>query len=295
MRNIISLLIVALFQLAFLGGCQQKEGREAGKSVKPPAAGLFKKDFEGEMRMRMSSPEGSQEARLFLSKKGTRFEMDLADPASETVVMSIVTITRPEEPNLIYTLNKKARTYTVIDLDELQEDLADLADEKSIDDITVTKLGTETLLGYTCTRVLITDNGNETEMWLTRELLSAADFARLQYQGSKNRASATFNERLKKAGLEGFPLKIVDKKTGMTTEFTEIEKKTLDAALFEVPEGYEKKESALQMMAPQISDEDMKQLENLQEMMKDKDMQKEMQDVMKNMREQFEGMQMPGR
>lgn len=294
MRKIIPLLILALFQLSLLSACQQKTGDDATESAengKSTADGLFRKGFEGILHMQMSAPEGSQKAKLYLSKKGTRFEMDLADPKSGQVVMSIVTFTPSEEPNLVYTLNEKARTYTVLDMDELPEDLAGTAEEK-LDDIRVEKLGTETLHGYKCTHVLVSDENSETEMWLTKDLLSAADFARLQRQGGKNQASSTsFGNRLKKAGLEGFPLKIVDRQTGMTTEFTEIEKKTLDDSLFRVPGGYEKKESALQMMAPQISDKDMKQLEDLQEMMKDKDMQKDMQEMMK----QFEGMQAPGK
>ncbi|ASQ91216.1 hypothetical protein CHL67_10105 [Prosthecochloris sp. GSB1] len=294
MRKIIPLLIIALFQLSLLSSCQRKTGDETGGSAGNATSvndGLFRKSFEGILHMRMSAPEGFQKAKLYLSKKGTRFEMDLADPKSGQTVMSIVTFTPSEEPNLVYTLNEKDRTYAVLDMDELPQDLAGTAEEK-LDDFKVEKLGTETLHGYKCTHVLVTDANSETEMWLTKDLLSAADFARLQRQGGKDRASsASFDKRLKKAGLEGFPLKIVDRNTGMTTEFTEIEKKTLDDSLFRVPQGYEKKESALQMMAPQISNEDMKQLENLQEMMKDKDMQKDMQEMMK----QFEGMRTPGK
>ncbi|MCW8816031.1 MAG: DUF4412 domain-containing protein, partial [Chlorobium sp.] len=160
------------------------------------------------------------------------------------------------------------------------------------DDFTVKKLGTETLHGYKCSHVLITDGQGETEMWLTKDLLSAADFARLQT--GKNKSAAAFDRRLKKAGLDGFPLKTLDRKSNTSMEFVKIERKSLDKSLFEVPAGYTKKESALQMMVPEMSDKEMQQLENMQEMLKDEKSVKEMEEMMKNMQKKFEGMQMPG-
>ena len=301
MRKTVSLLLIALFQLTLLlsiSACQQKaekkaqEGVSSEKPAKPLTEGLFRKKFEGILHMRISAPEGSQNGKLYISKNGTRFEMDLADPETGTVVMHIVTFTPSDEPNLLYTLNEKAQTYSVIDMNEFEEELDTMFKEKEKQDYKVEKLGTEVLHGYNCNHVRITDDhGGETEMWLTKDLLSAADFARLQPRRKKG--SAAFDMRMKKAGLEGFPLKTWDKESNTTMEFVKIERKKLDKSLFQVPAGYTKKESSLQMMVPQISNEDMKQLEKMQEMMNEKDI-KEMEEMMKNMQNKFEGMQMPG-
>ncbi len=298
MRKSIPLLLIALFQLSLLSSCQQKpdekarEGVSSDKPAAPLTEGLFRKTFEGILHMQISAPEGSQNGKLYISKKGTRFEMDLADPETGTVVMQIVTFTPSDEPNLLYTLNEKAKTYSVIDMNEL-EDTFDAVPEKEQEkqDYKVEKLGTETLHGYKCTHVRITDDHGETEMWLTKDLISAADFSRMQ--PGRQKGPATFDIRLKKAGLEGFPLKTWDKESNTTMEFVKIERKNLDNSFFQVPAGYTKKESALQMMVPQISDKDMRQLENMKEMMNEENM-KEMEDMMNNMQKKFEGMQIPG-
>jgi len=285
-------------QLTVLNACQPKSGErdaeniQKEKSGKPFAGGLFEKRFEGILHMKMSAPEGSQGGKLYISKNGTRFEMNLADPETGKVMMNIITFTPSAEPNLLYTLNDNAKTYNVMDMEKLQEELGDVSEDLEQDDFTVKKLGTETLHGYKCSHVLITDGQGETEMWLTKDLLSAADFARLQT--GKNKSAAAFDLRLKKAGLDGFPLKTLDRKSNTSMEFVKIERKSLDKSLFEVPAGYTKKESALQMMVPEISDKDMQQLENMQEMLKDEKSVREMEEMMKNMQKKFEGMEMPG-
>ena len=297
MRKLIPLFLIALFQLTLLTACQQKADENAQERVtsekaeKPLTEGLFRKKFEGILHMQISAPEGSQNGKFYISKKGTRFEMELADPETGTVVMNIVTFTPSAEPNLLYTLNEKAKTYSVIDMSKFEDQFDAMPEEKEKQDYKVEKLGTETLHGYKCTHVRITDEHGETEMWLTKDLISAADFARMQ--PGREKSTATFDIRLKKAGLEGFPLKVLEKESNTTMEFTRIERKKLDKSFFEVPDGYTKKESALQMMAPQISDKEMQKLEEMQEMMNEENM-KEMEEMMKNMQKKFEGMQMPG-
>ena len=297
MRKLIPFLVIALFQLSFLSACQQKaqetaqEGVSSEKTARPLTDGLFRKKFEGILHMQISAPEGSQKGKLYISKNGTRFEIDLADPETGTALMRLVTFTPSDEPNLLYTLNEQAKTYSVIDMNQLIEDLETMETEEKEREYKVEKLGTETLLGYKCTHVRITDDHGETEMWLTKDLISAADFARLQ--PGRKKGSASFDIRMKKAGLEGFPLKTWDRESDTTFEFVEIERKKLGKSYFSVPAGYTKKESALQMMVPQISDEDMQQLENLKEMMNSENM-KDMEEMMKNMQNRYEGMQAPG-
>ena len=154
MRKSIPFLLIALFQLTLLTACQQKAGEKVQEGVtseKPLTEGLFKKKFEGILHMQISAPEGSQNGKLYISKKGTRFEMELADPETGTVVMHIVTFTPSAEPNLLYTLNEKAKTYSVIDMSEFEDQFDAMPEEKEKQDYKVEKLGTETLHGYKCT------------------------------------------------------------------------------------------------------------------------------------------------
>ncbi|RDD29554.1 hypothetical protein CR161_01870 [Prosthecochloris sp. ZM] len=292
MRKLIPILMLALFQISIFAGCQQNgekqaEKRAAESSSGSMSGGLFNKGFEGILHMQISTPDQQpQNAQLFIAQEGTRFEMNIMNPGTDQIMMRIVTFTPSAEPNLLYTLNEKNKTYSVIDMEKLQDDMEELVEEESDDEFTVEKLGTETLHGYKCTHVRMTDQHGETELWLTKDLLSAADFARLQR--STNKESNTMEAAMKKAGLEGFPLKTLDKTTGTTMEFVEIERTSLDASLFNVPKGYTKKESAVQMMIPEISDEQMKQMENMQEMMNEEDMQ-EFQNMMKDMQQHMGG------
>ncbi len=287
MRKLIPVLMLALLQISLLAGCQQNGEKQAEK-----ASGIFSKPFEGILHMQISSPgQNTQSGKLFIASEGTRFEMNIMNPGTDQVMMRIVTFTPAAEPNMLYTLNEQNKSYSVIDMEKLREDIGELGNETPDEDFSVEKLGTETLHGYACTHVRLTDKHGETELWLTRDLLSTADYARLQGGGDKE--NYAFEAKMKKAGLEGFPLKTFDKESGTTMEFSEIERTSLDASLFSVPAGYTKKESAVQMMMPEISDEQLQQMENMQEMMNEDNMQ-ELEEMMKNMQQKMEGMQIPG-
>ncbi|MCG8344313.1 MAG: DUF4412 domain-containing protein, partial [Chlorobiales bacterium] len=136
MRKIIPFLVITLFQLSLLSACQQKpqettrEGVSSEKPGKSLTDGLFRKKFEGILHMQISAPEGSQKGKLFISKNGTRFEIDLADPETGTALMHLATFTPSDEPNLLYTLNEQAKTYSVIDMSRLIEDLEAIETEE---------------------------------------------------------------------------------------------------------------------------------------------------------------------
>ncbi|MBF0585720.1 DUF4412 domain-containing protein [Prosthecochloris sp. N3] len=279
----IAVVLIALFQLSILPGCQQND---TGTPT-PSSGGLFDTTFEGILDMQITSPEGSQSGRMLLSDRGTRFEMTIMDPESGNTVMNIVTIAPADEPDLIYTVNDEQKTYSVIDLGKLEEELDPLVGEEADPDVTVEKLGTETILGYKCSHVSITDSNGTTELWLTKDLLSASDISRLQVGSSRQKDM--FASRMKEAGLEGFPLKSLDRQSGTTMEITNIEKTSLDSALFEVPEGYTKQEFAVM---PELTEEQKQQMEQLEEMMSEENMQ-QMQEMMNNMQEQFKDMQLP--
>lgn len=94
------------------------------------------------------------------------------------------------------------------------------------------------ILGYECTRYLLTDGGREVEVWATRELgpyISASD--PMQKKGSKN----AWEQMLAGAGL--FPLRVAERDRNGDQIFgldvTEIDRGPLDEALFTIPDGYQ--------------------------------------------------------
>jgi Domain of unknown function (DUF4412) len=102
----------------------------------------------------------------------------------------------------------------------------------------ITKTGkTQEILGYKCEQVIIKYGERQTEVWITKDL---GPFAMFQ-MGPPGKASRE-EEWQKVIGKEGgFPLKAVttlgDKKVNEMTA-TKVEKKSLDNALFQIPEGY---------------------------------------------------------
>ncbi|MBO8092832.1 MAG: DUF4412 domain-containing protein [Prosthecochloris sp.] len=292
MRRITPILMILLVQFSLLAGCGKNGTTPADQVSGSQGKGLSGKGFEGILDMKITSKEGSQEARMMLAQEGTRFEMAVKDPQSGSIIMDLVTIAPSDEPDMIYTLNRQQKTYSVIDLAQLQEDLEPLAEEPGDNKFEVKQLGTETILGYRCNHVSLTDENGTTELWLTKDLLSASDITRLQM--GNDHQKEVFDARMKHAGLEGFPLKTLDRESGTAMEFTNIERTSLDRDLFSVPSDYTRKESVAGAMMPEISEEEMKQIEEMQNMMDEENMQ-DMEEMMKNMQKQLEGMQIQGR
>ena len=109
----------------------------------------------------------------------------------------------------------------------------------------ITKTGkTQKILGYDCEEFLVKEGEQESDVWVTKELGS---FELFRMGGSRQRSNA---ETWQKAigGNGGFPLLASTKSAGKelsTLKVTKVDKKSLDASIFKIPEGYQKFDSSM--------------------------------------------------
>lgn len=109
----------------------------------------------------------------------------------------------------------------------------------------VTKTGkTRKILGYTCQQILVKEGDKSGEVWVTKEL---GKFQMFKMGGPRGQNEDEVWQKL--IGEEGgFPLLAITKESGKELsrmEATNVEKKSLDNALFKIPEGYKPMDTSM--------------------------------------------------
>jgi len=109
----------------------------------------------------------------------------------------------------------------------------------------ITKTGkTQKILGYDCQQFIVKEGDMESEVWVTKDL---GTFQMMRMGGRQGKANAEAWQKM--VGSEGgFPL-LATTKQGDTQiskmEATKIEKKSLDDALFKIPDGYKQFDASM--------------------------------------------------
>jgi hypothetical protein len=225
--------------------------------------------FEGEITMKMTMREGAGTGKNFISKAGVRSELDIQ---GSKMPMKMTTLVRTATPDLVYLINDAQKSYTEIDVKKTREQLEKTRGKK--EPWAVKKLGRETVNGYACEHVLITrgdDAKSEMEWWTSKDIagLSYEAMRGLMRRGADNDEGIL--KALKDAGADGFAVKMITREKGnpnpvMTMELTKIEKKSVPAALFEIPAGYRKAEGMMGAMgaaSPEQQEQMRKAMEKL--------------------------------
>jgi len=226
--------------------------------------------FEGQIDMKIGGQGMTGTGRLFVSKAGSRSEMDMQTP---NMPVHMVTLLKFSNPDVLYLINDKARTYSEMDTKKAREQGAKMVGVKEKEAYSVKVLGSERVLGYGTKHVLLSRPGDKSEMeaWTTKDLLG------LTYESMKGlmrrpaQDEGSMMKALKDAGAEGFFVKMVTREKGKTEplttmELTKAEKKSLPASLFEVPAGYTKQEGAMGAagaVSPEAAEQMKKAMENL--------------------------------
>jgi hypothetical protein len=239
MFRLLTALLLPLVLLTACGGNGAK--KESGKGSPLPGLSLPSlAPFEGIMYMTTTIPEaGTSETKFYIGKKGVRTETTL-NMKNVPSGMQTAMISPSDSPNLVYLINEAERSYMVIDIEKMQEEVAKYNEIDPYKDAVIENLGKETVNGFTCSHIRITRGEDVSEMWVSKDVLDYFTYARMQSAREKNMPKLA--KRLKDAGLDGFPVKSVLKKSGVTTELTRVERTGLDNSLFEVPAGYTKTE-----------------------------------------------------
>lgn len=180
--------------------------------------------FEGSIVMKMGG-DGDKPREVSYFVKAGKIRMEMAGARGETMAM----IMNPSEKELLI-LMPAQKMYMV----QAMGAAADAAAKSKPP--TMTRTGkTETIAGYKCEYVTVT-----TEDGASSDVCVARGIGAFRMPSSGGRGGPPKAEAWQGAlGDGGFPLK-VRKGDQIILEVTKLEKRTLDAALFEPPEGFHK-------------------------------------------------------
>jgi len=193
--------------------------------------------FTGTMEMALTMPNGTAKATYLFGQNAQRMDMvmrmeKIPDKLETTV------ITKASQPDQAYIINHRAKTYMLVNLKTAAEN-AMLLDFDS--NYTLTRLGRESVKGYTCNHIMLTSTTEKLELWVTRDLGNFSTFRLLQSQNPRL-SNTQLSRALSTAGIEGFPVKIVQYSDNgqYIMEVMKISSKEVPSSFFVIPQGYQK-------------------------------------------------------
>lgn len=174
------------------------------------------------------------------SEFGSRSEMNMNMPQMPGGGMSMSTLYKKDNPDVVYMINDKTKTYS----ESKKSNSNGSAEDNGT--YTVKKIGNETINGYKCVHAQVTNGNHVTDVWNTKDISDYNKYSEAMYS-NKKMFSYKREQALKDAGCEGFPVKTVnkgnDREGDMTMELVKIEKKSFSKSDFEVPSTYTKSSS----------------------------------------------------
>ncbi|MEJ1974443.1 MAG: DUF4412 domain-containing protein [Lacunisphaera sp.] len=194
--------------------------------------------FEGKVSQTLTDGKGKSHD-VNYSIKSPKMRMDVSE-GDHAAVMIMDT-----EKFEMLILIEQQHMYMVMPMKKPVEQAIEKSGDANVDVQVSGK--TDTILGYKCNQVLITDktSGTVTEAWLAPELGTFMGFGSgggSPFGGRKPAASAKWEEALK--GKAGFPLRIIAHdakgKESFKLETTKLEAGSLPDAVFTPPADYKK-------------------------------------------------------
>jgi hypothetical protein len=253
------LFAVVLLPGLLLSACGKKESKapeSAGteQAASPAIAG----PFTGVLTMKTTIPKaGTSDMTLYIGSKGMRAETKTnIGGHGGGVSMTILSLT--DKPNKVYMINGETGTCMEMDVSKVKKQ----GEADPYKDAKIENLGKERVNGFNCNHVRISWTGRDTilDLWVSKDILDYFAYARMQ--GSDDQSNTQLAERLRAAGLDGFPVKSQLSPSGVVTELVKAEKATPDDKLFEVPANCTKVEIPSMPSGPQgMSKEKIKEMQ----------------------------------
>lgn len=238
--------------------------------------------FEGvaDFRVTMTGEKGKavpSTGKIYVAKNAYRTEWETkfdagtrapkqGEAAAAPRSLKMTMLGRLAEPDKIYMINDERKSYSVMDLKKIREEARNVSKET----YTVRKLGSDTVAGVSCQKGLVTSSaGNEFEVCVSKDWRISGDWLAGM---NRNRNAGSWLAALRENGLDGFPIRWVMRRNGspdpvVSMELTHAEKKSLPAALFEVPPGYTESRAGAPGLTPEqekmMRDAQAKALENM--------------------------------
>ena len=210
--------------------------------------------WEGSLDMKITGKDVTGSSQALVGKAGARMQMEMRNPQLAEAGQGSVKMTilvRTAEPDVSYMINDAQKTYSRIDLKEMEKSVP--AREKDAK-WTVKRLGPDRVAGYACERALLAQEGTgaENEVCVSKEILGPASIFNT---GRRNASGEALAKALKANGLEGMPIRMIVREKAkaapmMTWELVKAEKRALPASTFQVPAGYKETSLMGSMMSP---------------------------------------------
>ncbi|KZK74980.1 MAG: hypothetical protein A3K90_00440 [Pelodictyon luteolum] len=237
MKQAVRLLVFSLFSIFLFSACKGQNPPDEGGLPYGSA-----QPFEGVMTMKTVIPgTGTTTTRIMVGQEGIRTE-STANLAGLSGRVPVTVLSRTRDMGRIYLLNDVARTYMVFDAGANAATGSSAGESEPLRNAVVENLGEEMVNGYRCTHVRIAEKEGPgvVELWLNHDLLGYVAWTRMQ---ATNRQTASMlAEKLRSAGLDGFPVRTLHRPSGVVTDLVKIERMKPDPALFSVPADYTKAE-----------------------------------------------------
>ncbi|WP_041463957.1 DUF4412 domain-containing protein [Pelodictyon luteolum] len=255
MKQAVRLLVFSLFFILLFSACKGQNSPDETVLYSGSA-----QPFEGVLTMKtVIAGAGTTTTSIMVGHEGIRTE-STASLAGLSGRVPVTVLFRAREAGSIYLLNDAAKTYMVFNA----ESGSPAGDADPLSDAVVANLGEEMVNGYRCTHVRIAekDGSGVVELWLNHDLLDYVAWTRMQ---ATNRNTASLiAEKLRRVGLDGFPVRTLHRPSGVVTDLVKLERMKPDPSLFSVPAGYRKAE--MPSVEPKmLSDESLDKLKGAAE------------------------------
>ncbi|MBA3664263.1 MAG: DUF4412 domain-containing protein [Bacteroidetes bacterium] len=188
------------------------------------------------MEYKITSSNGtSGTVKMNYSEYGSLMDFNMVIPQMPGGGMQMKHLTQKSNPDVVYSLNDKDKTYSEQKTKEAASD-----DSKTY---TVKKLGEEKVNGYKCVHAMVTEGKESHEVWNTKDIAEYEKYSE-SFRSNKKLGSQKREQALKDAGCDGMPVKTVHKgnerEGDMTMELVKYEKKNFSKGDFEIPVGFTK-------------------------------------------------------
>lgn len=255
------------------------------KRIRALATGLFfisgvaVGQFEGVAEYKGTTQAGSGKTaatswKLFIGKAGWRSEMQMdmkpmatgmpkAQAAMIPDTWKMTSLGKKAERGVSYAVNDEKKVYAVIR--DVGEETKTPSEKWAAE-----KRGKDTVAGFSCENVLMkTESGSEMDGCFTKDIVGSTDWLTAM---RRERRGGEWVQALRKAGVEGFPVRMAFRAKGQTQpgttfELVKAERKSLPEALFQVPAGYKEVGLMAVWTTPEQDKAMAEQMKKMQEML----------------------------
>lgn len=207
--------------------------------------------------------------RMYIAKAGWRSEMafdtsQIADkdkPAMMPGIMKFTMLGKISDKGVSYLVNDEKKVYSKITPDDAPEN-------DSNEKWTAKKTGSDSVAGFSCQQVLMTDSdGDKVDACFTTAIMASKDWMSALRQQSKRNE---WMDALRQTGVDGFPVRMAfsdkkETKPSMVMELTKATRQSVPASMFNVPAGYKEVGLMGVMMSPEQEQAMSSQMKQMQE------------------------------